>query len=532
MNQPANPQLTGLHLSPVVKLGAAKAVGLKTESSAFDSDRLTTLFTAADQAPVHIFLCCTDLFNSPKLLDKLVKLLKRCKKKPESITILLSGLDQIKDSKAIKNWCNTIRSVGFNIAIDNFVFNPQTLGHFSRIQPDYLFIASEFTQNIAKNAQLQSYAEYLLRFSLDFNCKLIAENITSTETYECLVELGFSLFSGPLFEDGSSVNRKKLLKAQATPNSTGKTLVSEMIEMALMLPPYISMQDTELELIAKNKTMAVIIDNDIPLGLIYKAMIDRKFSQRLGRELFEKKPVSLFMDTRALTVSENTPIELVAKRLGQFSNTEYLGQHFFITRNGKYQGIGTARNLLERITNLRIEQASHNNPLTGIPGQVPLTELISNYKECLQPFELVYLDLDHFKAFNDLYGYSRGDQAIQLLGHLLTHVHRHPKAQVFHIGGDDFAVVWKGDGAAQWARKIQASLATDVETLYDRKHAKAGFITSVDRKNNLTDFPLMTVSVGIVVNGLSYDNEKALSQAIAKAKKKAKASNEVITYHR
>jgi GGDEF domain-containing protein len=101
---------------------------------------------------------------------------------------------------------------------------------------------------------------------------------------------------------------------------------------------------------------------------------------------------------------------------------------------------------------------------------------------------------------------------------------------VFHIGGDDFAAVWKGEGAKDWAKTIQRKFAKNVKALYDPGHQQLGIIRSTDRKGKLTDFPLMTVLVGIVISGLSYKTETELSNAVAKAKKQAKNSDSVICY--
>jgi EAL domain-containing protein (putative c-di-GMP-specific phosphodiesterase class I) len=350
---------------PIVQTGSSKAFAVMAKSTNKKPDEIVEhYFYQKIQLPLFIQINLQEQVDHSKTLTKLVKLLKRFNRSAESVKLIMTNLGSIANKEEVLNWCNLARSLGFSHALSDFGFCKTSLLLFQKIQPETLFIAPDIADQVAKSPHQQSYIEFSVRFASDFNCLIVAENVSSEDEFDCLTELGVSRFSGPLFcteqkESKLTGIHSELLKQPNFYRSANEMMIGEMVEMALVLPPHISMEEAEQELIAKSKTMAVIVYDEEPLGLIYKTMIDRKFSQRLGRELFDKRPVSLFMDQRALQVSENTPIEVVAKRLGKFGNTEYLGQHFFITRDNKYLGIGTARNLLEWITNIRIEQASY-----------------------------------------------------------------------------------------------------------------------------------------------------------------------------
>ena len=86
---------------------------------------------------------------------------------------------------------------------------------------------------------------------------------------------------------------------------------------------------------------------------------------------------------------------------------------FIITEGNKYYGISTVHALFEKMTALKIKHASQANPLTGLPGNVSIRAFVEKQIRTGQDFACVYFDLDFFKAYNDCYGFCKGDEAIK-----------------------------------------------------------------------------------------------------------------------
>src|SRR5690606_29313798 len=123
------------------------------------------------------------------------------------------------------------------------------------------------------------------------------------------------------------------------------------------------------------------------------------------------------------------------------SRPQHLSDGFIITERGRYIGVGTGFDLIREITQMQIHAARYANPLTQLPGNVPINEHIEALVDSEATFSVCYVDLDHFKPFNDLYSYRKGDEAIQITAGLLR-AHTDPGCDfVGHIGGDDFIVV-------------------------------------------------------------------------------------------
>jgi PleD family two-component response regulator len=141
------------------------------------------------------------------------------------------------------------------------------------------------------------------------------------------------------------------------------------------------------------------------------------------------------------------------------------------------------------------------SPLTGLPGNHSINEEIRRRLGRAAPFALLQIDVDHFKAFNDYYGYARGDQAIQLLARILTEaVARQggPEGFVGHIGGDDFVVLTAPDCAEALGEEILEWFNSASQDLYDRADRDRGFVEVLNRRHVMERFPLMSLTIALV----------------------------------
>ena len=156
-----------------------------------------------------------------------------------------------------------------------------------------------------------------------------------------------------------------------------------------------------------------------------------------------------------------------------------------------------------RSTLRRSREMGAVNPLTQLPGNVQVGEAVSERVDSAEPFALVYVDLDNFKAFNDHYGFLRGDGAIKLLADCARRaIDPYPGDETFlgHIGGDDFVMIVDPEISEAVAKSVCELWDSGARDLYDPADAERGHIEVADRRNQVNRFPIMTVSVGISTN--------------------------------
>jgi len=179
------------------------------------------------------------------------------------------------------------------------------------------------------------------------------------------------------------------------------------------------------------------------------------------------------------------------------------------------------RSLLRRAGEIPVR-----NPLTGLAGNRLLQEELRHHLQRDEPFALLYIDLDHFKAFNDAYGFVRGDEAIQMLGQLIREVVGACGASgdfIGHIGGDDFAVITRPENAEEICRQLIERFDESILGLYDELDLERGYLRGYDRHGVPHRYPIMTISVGVVTNlGRSFSSLDDLGRAATEMKQYAK----------
>ncbi len=143
------------------------------------------------------------------------------------------------------------------------------------------------------------------------------------------------------------------------------------------------------------------------------------------------------------------------------------------------------------------------NALTRLPGNNTIIQQIQRRIEAKISFALAYLDIDHFKAFNDRYGFSRGDEALRMTARLVGNVvneMKDPHAFVGHIGGDDFVFLASPGVAVPACEEIIRNFDQIVPIFYDERDRVQGYIASVDRQGKPTRYPIMTLSIGVALS--------------------------------
>jgi diguanylate cyclase (GGDEF)-like protein len=149
----------------------------------------------------------------------------------------------------------------------------------------------------------------------------------------------------------------------------------------------------------------------------------------------------------------------------------------------------------------RVEVDSSLSPLTRLPGNLAIEGELRRRIGANEDFSVLYLDLDNFKAFNDVYGFTHGDEAIQLVAYIASNVVRLRGTLsdfVGHIGGDDFIIATLPEFAEAIAHQIVLDFDSSIRSLYSQEDLDRGYIETVDRRGRLNRFPIMSISIAIV----------------------------------
>lgn len=183
----------------------------------------------------------------------------------------------------------------------------------------------------------------------------------------------------------------------------------------------------------------------------------------------------------------------------------------------------TIKNLLRLInTNRRI------SPLTGLPGNVQISAELKKRLMMKETFSVLYLDLDNFKAYNDVYGFLRGDEIIKFTANvILKNVHMESQIENFvgHIGGDDFVAIVDNECYEKVCQNIILEFDKGITKYFTEEDVERGFLEVPNRKGIIEQFPITSISIGVVVVDKSkYANILEIGEVGAQVKHIAKTT--------
>ena len=457
---------------------------------------------------------------------------------PADLMIELTEHERVADIEVLRRAITALRRQGVGIALDDFGDGRSSLRLWSEIQPDIVKIDKYFSHELPAHAEKLQTFRALLQLAETFGAQLVAEGIETAEELRVLRDLGVAFgqgwFLGRPSREGA---QEPLAAAQEVLASSDIAVLPELrraavsgvkAERLMMNAPAVSEHTTHEQLYRLFEqheslhAMAVLDAAERPVALIDRGQFITRWAKPFFMDLYGRRSCTLFANTTPLVVDADTGIEALTSVLTS-ADQRYLREGFIITRAGRYLGLGTGEQLVRSVTEARIEAARHANPLTFLPGNIPISQHIGRLIASGRAFVAAYADLNHFKPFNDEYGYWRGDEMIRLVARVIGSHCDSQRDFVGHVGGDDFVVLFQSDDWEQRCEDIVVRFNELARGLFDPEALQAGGIMAEDRHGERRFHPCTTLSIGAVrVAPGSLKRSEDVATAAATAKRHAK----------
>lgn len=440
---------------------------------------------------------------------KTLSLLERAGMKPANIVFEITERHSLQDFGLFYRTLEHYRSQGFQVAVDDVGAGYSGLSSIAEIQPDFIKIDMSLVNNVDRDPVKRALLETITTFAEKIGSKIIAEGIETRAQAICLLDIGVHYGQGyflarPAFpRPGLAVDADEL---RLVGDLSQKSLTCSMPVGNLAEAPHaVSAEFLVSEaqhFFEKNRTFSslVVTEEDKPKGLIMEYHLNRQLSSQYGVALFYKRPVNSIMDENPLSVDETTPVEQVAKQAMQREHLKAYDD-VIVTKRGKLFGVVTVQKIMNTLAHVQVEMAKGTNPLTGLPGNVFLEQEIEARIAKKKSFSLIYADLDHFKVYNDTYGFKNGDRIIKLAADILSWAVKKygpGDARLCHIGGDDFVILSNTESAEPICRGAIRCFKRLVRGCYCLADRQKGWIQAVGRDGQERQFPLVSMSLGIM----------------------------------
>jgi EAL domain-containing protein (putative c-di-GMP-specific phosphodiesterase class I)/GGDEF domain-containing protein len=467
------------------------------------------------------------------------ELLARLGLSADRIVIELTENSPIFDFASVRAALTTYRNLGFRVAIDDLGEGFASFRTWSELRPEYVKADMHFVQGIDRDPLKLQFVKSIRQIADTCRSYIIAEGVETEAELAVIRDLGVPYAQGnligpplaaPALQPPENV-LQILRQREIAVYPENLILHNNAVTAAALLfhvdpvAPAAANSDVYARFARDPSLHAIpVVENGVVLGLLNRHAFIDAYARPYRRELFGRKPCHPFMDADPLVVEKDITIQELSARLVD-AESRYLAEGFVLTDRGRYAGLGTGRDLVREITNLQITAARYANPLTLLPGNVPVNEHIERLLLAGGVFVACYCDLDHFKPFNDAYGYRRGDDMIHLTSRILSEACDPLRDFIGHIGGDDFILLMQ---SADWAARIREVLDRfDRESfrLYTKQDLARGGLLAEDRGGNAVIHPLSALSIGaVLVEPGDYASHYDVSAAAAEAKRQAKRS--------
>lgn len=445
--------------------------------------------------------------------------------------------ERVEDMDQLADVVQSVRRAGVSLALDDFGDGRSSLRLWSQLKPEVVKIDKYFTRNISQHGDKLKTIQALQQIAALFETELVAEGIETPQDLRVLRDLGISFGQGYLLghPDGQPRGRLSgevqsiLVEQQIAvfPELTRAKIGGHLHGLQIVHAPTVTAQTTIDAVAAHFVEMpslhaVALLEGERPVGIINRTQFMNEYSKLYYREVWGRKPCGMHANSEPRLVErEHCVDELIGILTSE--DQRYLTDGFIVVDNGRYVGLGTGDQLVRSVTETRIEAARHANPLTFLPGNIPISQHIERLLKKKVRFAACYADLNHFKPFNDCYGYWRGDEMIRLLARVAAAQCDNQRDFLGHVGGDDFILLFQSPDWRERCEQLVRVFNEQAFGMYDESVRHMGGIEAEDRHGVLRFFPCTTVSIGAaVIHGGAFTRVEDVANLAALAKHDAK----------
>ncbi|GBG13129.1 diguanylate cyclase [Novimethylophilus kurashikiensis] len=405
--------------------------------------------------------------------------------------------------------CDEIRKLGLRIALDDMGSGFNGLRTLAAVRADFIKIDRTIVHEAQGSRARTVLLDAIISMAQRLGCTVVAEGLERVEDITFCQDLGLIYAQGYYF---AMPQQQPATQVAALPkrDEAHRSHVPDEFRIAEFITPGLTIDINASIAEARqmfrqnpDAPMAVVLDRYRPLGVLRRGKV---FS-------FRQLSLGACCDPLPKLIRHHTPPEFLARSL-YLDRTE-MEPWVMVNEEGSYLGVLLPMEVMSQLIARKANVGSSLHPLSHLTTGPVLRQSLDISLRNNPSTQLVYIDLDHFKAYNDRYGFIRGDAMIRLLAEILRHVFNGQGGLLLgHIGGDDFVVILDQARASLLPSLLNVisrfyTLATH---LYDSADLERGFFTTEDGKEH----PVASVSIA-VVNG----SQGELSNSVAAAERAA-----------
>jgi GGDEF domain-containing protein len=420
--------------------------------------------------------------------------------------------------------------MGFQVAIDDLGEGFSSLRLWSELRPEYVKADKHFVSGIATDPIKMQFLKAIQQIAESCGTRIIAEGIENEADFRIVRELGVACGQGyligrpeekPMRNMTAEVGRllaDQRVPVPPTPRYRQAALINAQqfmretvaVRSQLPLKEIITLFEQ-----SPSRYVIPVVEGEMPIGLIARRHVRflKTIADRDAPEL--DKTARDIMNVAPLIVDKSTSLMKIASLLSD-ATPQHMADGFIITDEGRYLGMGSAKDIMRVLTEANLTAARYTNPLTFLPGPVPTNQHIESLLARGQPFVACLAEIDPMKGFNDTYGFQKGDELIRLGGEVLTAVVDGHYDFVGHIYGNRFVMLLQ---SVDWQTRLTEAMDRfnlSLQTMLTEEIVARGSFVWMGRRGNTEIRPLPRLVIGAA--GITSEVCESRHQVMAAAR--------------
>jgi len=430
---------------------------------------------------------------------------------PERVVIELTEDYPTIDFAQVHESLMLYRSMGFRIAIDDLGEGFASLRLWSELRPEYVKADKHFVTGIADDPVKMQFLRAIQHIADNCGSLVIAEGIENAADFRVVKDIGIACGQGWFIGRPAEHPDGRLPEEARRANEDERVPVVPTPRLRAGTEPHAHDFVRAVEPAAPRATLASLLERfaaspdlaAIPVvgaagveGVVSREWIDLAaatpdFEAAAGRACIE------FADRAPIRVEADMDLGALTAILVE-SDARHFADGFVIVSGNRYLGMGTSRDVMRSLQSSRVLAARYTNPLTLLPGQVPINEHLERLLARQVPFTAWFVEVDQMRGLNDSGGFARGDALIHATARLLEEACEPGVDFAGHVAGGRFVILAQSE---DWRARAEALLERFAPVVREHVPGEAferGYFTVKSRDGRQSVRPLPKLIIGIV----------------------------------
>ncbi len=429
---------------------------------------------------------------------------------PERVVIELTEDYPTYDFRLVHESLMLYRAMGFRVAIDDLGEGFASLRLWSELKPEFVKADKHFVAGIAGDPVKVQFLRAIQGIAESCGSLVIAEGIENADDFRVVKDIGIACgqgwFIGRPAEDPTGVlppeaqlafvDARLPVVPVARVRAGTEPTAHDFVRAVDAVTPHAPLGEALDRFAADPALAAIPVMGPGLRGVVSRAWLELATASG-EREALRTRPCIEFADDAPTRVESDLDLGGLTAVLVE-SDARHVADGFVIVSKGRYLGMGSTADVMRSLQESRVLAARYTNPLTMLPGQVPINEHLERLLAARVPFAAWFVEVDRMRGVNDGQGYSRGDRLIHDVARLLESAGEPGIDFVGHVSGGRFVVLMQSENWEPRARRVLADFPAMVEVTVTTEVFERGYFTARMRDGREVVRPLPRLAIGIV----------------------------------